>query len=181
MMPSDLDRIREEHDDLLPWLENVRMAADRVGEAPAETIHELVAEIHEFLTQHLIPHALSEDEVLYPAVERMMRAPGATATMTRDHTEVVRLTEELGFLRSHIAGHTPGELQAKSLRRILYGLEAIVRLHFTKEEELYLPVLEEGLEQDEADQLVIGMEESALKARERAVEHAHPGARTLTA
>ncbi len=32
----------------------------------------------------------------------------------------------------------------RDLRRTLYGLHAILRLHFAQEEEQYLPLLEEG-------------------------------------
>lgn len=35
-----------------------------------------------------------EEDALYPVVARLMGAPAATATMTRDHVEVERLSAE---------------------------------------------------------------------------------------
>ena len=48
------------------------------------------------------PHAKAEDAVLYPEVERVTGAPGATATMRREHVEVERLTAELERIRKDI-------------------------------------------------------------------------------
>jgi iron-sulfur cluster repair protein YtfE (RIC family) len=104
----------------------------------------------EFLRHHLIPHAEAEDRALYPVVGTVMGAPDATATMSRDHVEVGRLTDELASLRSELSGPTLGEAQAKALRRVLYGLYALVKLHFAKEEEVYLPLLDARLSPDAA-------------------------------
>lgn len=93
---------------------------------------------------------------MYPAVERVMRAPGATATMTRDHVEVVALTEELQRLRDDLpGGFTPA--RRRDARRLLYGLYAMIRLHFAKEEEIYLPLLDTGLTAAQAEELFTAM------------------------
>jgi hypothetical protein len=86
-----------------------------------------------FLRESLIPHAWTEDAVLYPMVEQVMHAPGATATMSRDHVEVVRLTAALQRVRDSLQG-APDPDRRRELQRILYGLYAIIRLHFAKEE-----------------------------------------------
>jgi hypothetical protein len=44
---------------------------------------------------------------------------------------------------------------------MLYGLYAIIRLHFAKEEELYLPVVDAGLGTAEAAEMFRAMQESA--------------------
>ena len=98
-----------------------------------------------FLTGQLIPHAQAEDAELYPKVEMVMQEPGATRTMHRDHVEVVTLTQELTRLRDPLTDDTPAADQRRALQRTLYGLYAVVRLHFAKEEEVYLPVLDAGL------------------------------------
>jgi len=41
-----------------------------------------------------LPHARAEDEVLYPVVEEILGATGATATMSRDHVEIARRRPE---------------------------------------------------------------------------------------
>jgi len=62
---------------------------------------------------------------------------------------ISNLTNELGYERSHIAGLSVTEEQARSLRRVLYGLHILVKTHIDKEEEHYIPLLEENLTPEE--------------------------------
>ena len=156
--------IRDEHRALLPHIERLRVTADDVGHVPGSVLRTKLDEAHEFLVRHLIPHARAEDEVLYPAVARLMGAPKATATMSRDHVEVVRLTAELATLRVFPESE-PDAQRANDLRRVLYGLYALVRTHFAKEEEIYLPILDERLTLAEAADLFKEMERSAARVK----------------
>jgi iron-sulfur cluster repair protein YtfE (RIC family) len=72
--------------------------------------------------------------------------------MSRDHVEVRRLTEQLGWLRSH--GPLFDLEQMRNLRRVLYGLHTLLKVHFAKEEEIYLPLLESHLSEAEAHRLL---------------------------
>ena len=158
------DPIREEHRELLPHIEHLRDVADLVGTAPSATVRTGIDEAYAFLTDHLVPHAMAEDEVLYPAVARAMGSPRATATMARDHVAVVRLIDELGVLR-----HASPDEHERDLRRILYGLHALVSTHFAKEEEIYLPLLDEKLTLEEGAQVIASMELAASRVRSRRV------------
>lgn len=149
--------LRDEHAALMPHVETLRTVADLVGEVPLETLRRGVEEAYTFLAHHLIPHATAEDHALYPMVQRVMGAPQATATMSRDHVEVGRLTDELAALRAKLAAEPLTEADAKALRRVLYGLYALVRVHFAKEEEVYLPLLDARLTPDEARALFAQM------------------------
>ena len=134
--------LRDEHKELLPHIELLRTVADAVGEVPIVSHRRSVNEAYAFLTHHLLPHAQAEERALYPVVGRLMGAPEATATMSRDHVEIGRLTEELGLLRSHLGDTSMSTEEEQTLRRVLYSLFALVRVHFAKEEEVYLPLLE---------------------------------------
>jgi iron-sulfur cluster repair protein YtfE (RIC family) len=160
-MSSIMQPLRDEHQELLPQIERLRTIADLVGDASAETLRHAVNEVYAFLTLHLIPHAHAEDAALYPLVGKAMGAAQATATMSRDHVEVGRLTDELAALRSEIATSYPNERQAKALRRLLYGLYALIKVHFAKEEEVYLPLLEARLTGKETRELFAAMEHAA--------------------
>ena len=94
-----------------------------------------------------------------------MGAHEATATMSRDHIEISRLTDELRSMRSHLGGASVDVSQEQALRRVLYGLYALIRVHFAKEEEVYLPILDARLTADEAHQLVGAMERAAQEAK----------------
>jgi len=153
--------LREEHRELLPEIERIRRVADAVGLVPAAVLSERVQEIRTFLSHELIPHARAEDVVMYPVVARVMGAPEATATMRHDHVEVAGLAEELAALEPELSAPTfPLEVE-QALRRILYGLYALVKVHFVEEEEIYLPLLDERLEADEAREMFHAMEAAA--------------------
>jgi hemerythrin-like domain-containing protein len=159
--------LRDEHKELVPHIETLRTVGDSVGQAPIESLRRGVEDVFEFLGHHLIPHAEAEERVLYPVVGQVMGAPDATATMARDHVEVRRLTDELASLRSELPRATLGEAQAKALRRVLYGLYALVKLHFAKEEEVYLPLLDARLSPDAARSMFEAMEQAAKQVKGR--------------
>ena len=156
--------LREEHAELLPHLETLRTAADLVGDAPDEVLLARVDAAHAFLRDDLIVHATAEDVALYPVVEQALGAR-ATATMSRDHVEVGRLTGELAAARARLAAKGLSPELGQELRRLLYGLYAVVVLHFAKEEEVYLPVLDETLSAEAAADLFAAMGHAAEAAR----------------
>jgi iron-sulfur cluster repair protein YtfE (RIC family) len=158
-------RVRDEHRELGARSELLRTVADSLGSASIESLREGVGQACSFLLQHLIPHAQAEEQVLYPTVGRLLRALEATETMSRDHLEVIRLTEELEALRLHVLYAPVNESDKQALRRVLYGLYAIIKLHLTKEEEIYLPMVEARLPAEEVDGLVKAMERTVTEAK----------------
>lgn len=158
--------LRDEHKELIPHIEKILEVADSIPEASLEEIRDGVKEVYEFLAYHLIPHAQAEDVALYPAVQKVLGSPDATRTMTRDHMEVGRYIEELAGLQQQLAPRN-----FKALQRVLYGLYALVKVHFAKEEEVYLPILEERLSSKEAKEMFEAMENAASRAKDEV--HAH--------
>ncbi len=92
--------------------------------------------------------------------------------MSRDHVEVGRLVAELresaAALRAAPASPSP-ELR-RDLQRTLYGLYAVVGLHFAKEEEVYLPLLDAWLTPDRTARFLVSLEAAAAEAKARAAE-----------
>lgn len=157
--------IREEHRELLPHVDAMRLVAHHVGRIPMEDLRRELDTVHSFLVDHLIPHAVAEDRVLYPAVAQIMRAREATATMSRDHAEVERLTRELEELRGELRPGRMAETLEDGLRRVLYGMYTLVRVHFAKEEEIYLPLLDRHLTPGEAAELSERLEAAVRAVR----------------
>ena len=149
---SDLMRpLHVEHQLLLPYIEELRRTADDVGLIPVQELEVAIDACRIFLFDRLIPHAEVETEVMYPLVGRLMGNADVTATMTKDHDQVVELADELEVLSKELQREKKLDDElAVSLRRVLYGLYTIIGLHFAKEEELYVPLLEQGLSPDEA-------------------------------
>jgi iron-sulfur cluster repair protein YtfE (RIC family) len=156
-----MDPLRDEHRDLLPHIQQLRTVADAVGEIRPLALTTLVDETLLFLQHHLLPHARAEEVVLYPAVGVAMGAAAATRTMSRDHVEVERLIDELASLRGKLDDDAGDDDLDRDLRRVLYGLYAVVRLHFAKEEEVYVPLLEEALDEPRAAALFSAMHTAA--------------------
>lgn len=173
-MTQPTQPLRDEHQELLPHVEHVRQLADSVGELTAVTLAQNVGAVHDFLAQHLIPHAQAEERVLYPMVAQLMGAPQATATMSHDHLEIGTLTSELAGLRDRLAGGAVADGETmKALRRVLYGLYALVKVHFAKEEHIYLPLLDTRLTAAEAQAMFARMEAASVELHggQTAVHH----------
>ena len=153
--------LRYEHRELRPHVDDILAAADLLDERAPELPVERLAASSAFLRDHLLRHASAEEAVLYPMVGLAFGDPGATATMARDHRQIEHLGEELAGL---VANAGSGGPDVRALRRVLYGLHAILVLHFAKEEEVYLPLLDARLTPDEATRLFAGMEEAAAIA-----------------
>jgi iron-sulfur cluster repair protein YtfE (RIC family) len=158
--------LRDEHKELIPHVEQILKVANSIPDAPLEEVREGIKDVYEFLAYHLIPHAQAEDAALYPAVQKALGSPDATRTMSRDHVEVGRYIEELAGLSQEVSPQN-----FKALQRILYGLYALVKVHFAKEEEVYLPILEERLSSQEAAEMFEAMERAASQAKYAV--HAH--------
>ncbi|MGD9890364.1 MAG: hemerythrin domain-containing protein [Dehalococcoidia bacterium] len=159
--------LRKEHQELLPHIMALLTAADMVGEVSMADLHREVDAAYGFLTGHLVPHAIAEERALYPVVAKVMGARQATATMSRDHVAIERLIKELGELRPALIDTELEPMTARALRRVLYGLYALVVVHFAKEEDVYFPLLDASLSQEAARSMYRKMEDAAQAARVR--------------
>jgi hemerythrin-like domain-containing protein len=159
--PLPTEPLRAEHRDLLPHLRALDTAADDVDRWDRDEAVHVLGEVVGFLRGHLVPHATAEEHVLYPAVEDAMAAPGATATMRADHTEIVARIDRLAGTVATVEERWPDADLARDVVHQLVGLSAILQLHFDKEEEILLPVLDARLGVDEAAELFGRMGEVA--------------------
>ncbi|WP_340561844.1 heavy metal translocating P-type ATPase [Streptomyces sp. GSL17-111] len=133
-----IHRFSAEHDDLRDVLDAVRDAADRLSDTPGPGALAAVEEAHRLLTERLLPHERAEEHELYPALAPALGGPEATATMSRAHVEIERLSRRIAtHLRMAPRGDGPAPEQLDDLRSCLYGLNTVLRLHFTQEEENY--------------------------------------------
>lgn len=156
--------LRDEHKELFPHVDRIRQAAELIGEAPLTEVRRAVEEVYDFLAHHLKPHAEAEDAALYPVVQQVLGSPDATKTMSRDHVEVGLYIDELAALRANLTNPLP-PAQVPSLRRALFGVYALVKVHFAKEEEVYLPILDRGLTPEAAREMFERMEAAAHEAK----------------
>ena len=132
-----LRRFASEHDELREAVGLLREAADQLVGGDAAALATLVR-AHAFLTERLLPHEVAEETELYPALARPLGGGEATATMSRTHAEIQRLSDRIG---THVAlARASGGValdQTEDLLACLYGLYALLQLHFLQEEENY--------------------------------------------
>ncbi|TMK45829.1 MAG: heavy metal translocating P-type ATPase, partial [Actinobacteria bacterium] len=144
------DRFRDEHREFMPWLARIRTVADRLESySPVEARDEL-QQIRWFLTERLPQHEEEEEAAVYPVVSRLMGGEDPMGTMARAHLEIDHLSRVFVHLVDDVPPEGPAPEDLVDLRRVLYGLHAILRLHFAQEEEAYSWLASEVLESEEA-------------------------------
>lgn len=131
-------RFRVEHRKLLPGLERVRAVADELDTlGPAEALQRL-REVRAFLTDQLEPHEQEDDRTLYPLIASIVGGDDPTAAMSRGHQEIRRLIRRFAGTVDDLPPSGPDGEDIRALRGLLYGLHAVLRLHFAQEEDSYL-------------------------------------------
>jgi heavy metal translocating P-type ATPase len=135
-----LERFDAEHVALHEVREAVREAADGLRVGVTDDAVKAVRRAHRLLIERLLPHERAEEHELYPALSVEFGDQNATVTMSRGHAEIERLVRRLGRHLAEPGGMT--ETQVDDLRATLYGLDAVLRLHFAQEEEGYFVLAE---------------------------------------
>ncbi len=136
MTPDDValaHRLRAEHDAVLPDVEQIRAVADALSshESDLAPAHALL----DRLEGGLLPHERADEELLVPLVSRALGGSDPTAAMSRTHAEI---EHQVGRVRRLITDLDNDNVQPEDvveLRRLLYGLYAVLRLHNAQEEE----------------------------------------------
>lgn len=167
--PADLAtarRLRAEHEAVLPVVEQLREVADRLTTTrpdlgPARALLDQ-------LEQVLVPHELADEAELVPLATRALGGPEAAAALSRTHAEIEHQVTRLRRLLDAVPDGPPDEPSADrpagrpgdltgdppaetvrpedvvELRRLLYGLYGVLRLHNAQEEEWAFSLLPGG-------------------------------------
>lgn len=139
-----LEHFADEHDQLRDAIGLLRDAASLVSAGAGRSALDALAAAHSFLTERLLPHEHAEEDELYPALAQPLGSGEATATMSRMHAEIQRLSDRIGI---HLALATAGQAiqadQVDDLRACLYGLYTVLTLHFAQEEETYFTLADD--------------------------------------
>jgi hypothetical protein len=148
-----------QHSELRAGVEQLRTVADSLTDQPPEQALGALVAAHRFLRDVLLPHEAAEEAQLYPAVARALGGDDPTATMVRVHVEIRHLVSRLGRLVEDLsttpgsteetraeggpASNPPDAAELVDAQRLLYGLYAVLRLHFAQEEENYFTLADQ--------------------------------------
>jgi hypothetical protein len=146
----------DHHERLLERVNQIPAMADALlTEKPDEALKH-ITETRTFLTGTLLPHMEAAERALYPQLERMFQNRHSMAPMRREHDRIRELVNQFGTLVDKDAGHVSlGRTLA--LRRVLFGLYALLKVHLG-EEEAYLRIVERGVTDDVADAVSAALE-----------------------
>jgi hypothetical protein len=86
-----------------------------------------------FLRDVIGEHMRTDQRLLYPKIAERLGDPLAAAPMNYDHRAIRWWTEEIA--QADIA-------DANELQRLLYGVHALIKVHLSREEDLYVGALE---------------------------------------
>jgi hypothetical protein len=124
-------------------------------DAPQPGLSIRLVDAYDRIADQVVPHMEQAEATLYPQLERLMQNRHSMTPMRREHAEARLLIDELGAC----AGRDLTLANRLRLRRILYRLHAMLKVHLG-DEEAYLGVLDHNLSPAEQDELVRAMEHS---------------------
>lgn len=154
-MTRPTEPFRQEHAELMQHIEHVAQAAREMPELSIEERDALRRRITGFLRGSLVPHARAEEEILYPEWAKLVGFADAAVPMVHDHEAIVARLEQL---------EAADAADVDALQELLYGLHALITVHFRKEEDLQLPVFD--AHPDVAARVLAQMGEAAGHAHE---------------
>jgi heavy metal translocating P-type ATPase len=131
---AGLEERTAEHAGLRALADELREAGEAIGSAP-DGLPALAA-LEARLRGEVLPHQREEERALYPEAARRLGGQDPLAALLRMHAEIEALTERIGVLLRLARDDGRWQATAPELRRALFALEALLRLHLSVEEEV---------------------------------------------
>ncbi len=130
------ERLRAEHRELGPRIDGLRRLADSLDHPDADEALAQLRALDRFVRDDLLPHELAEEDQAFPLVAASAGSDDPTPALEHTHREILRLSRLLHTAIDTLdTGPTPEDLP--ELRRLLYDLHAVIRLHNAQEAEAY--------------------------------------------
>jgi len=148
----------EHHERINTMLDGLPALADMLDERPRPArFEDRYHTVYATVTGTLLPHMESVESTIYPELDRLMQNRHSMTQMRREHADIKSLVERLGTFAEAIEAEALGPAGTMGLRRVLYRLYALLKVHLAEEEE-YLRVLEHNLSEAEQAELIKGLE-----------------------
>ncbi len=148
------------HARLMPHVDRLLTLAEMVGRVECAALHALYNEEYAFVADELVPRMDAFEAILYERLETLMGPRHTMAPMREEHATVRLLVAELGTYQVHENECTWDEMEGLALRRSLYRLHALLKVHLAEEEQ-YLAVLDRSLPDAEKDALASAMDRAS--------------------
>ncbi len=153
----------EHHERIHAMLDGLPELADMLDQRPRPAAFEArYAESYAFVTEMLVPHMEVVESHLYPELDRLMQNRHSMVQMRREHEDLRGLVARLRAFGEAIEEDALGPAGSIGLRRVLYRLYAVLKVHLAEEEE-YLRVLDHNLSAEEQMELARALEHAAAE------------------
>lgn len=116
----------------------------------------------QFIVGQLMPHIDAIEHALYGELDRLMDTRHSMQPMRDEHQQLRRLFASLCRYRAMVAVGELDQAAAIGLRRVLYRLYTLLKVHLA-EEELYLRIIERDLSSEEKDVLARGLDHASAE------------------
>jgi len=147
----------EHHERINTMLDGLPVLADMLDERPRPArFEDRFYLVHSFIIGSLLPHIDVVETSVYPELDRLMQNRHSMTQMRREHDEIRALVQRLGTFKEALDADALGPAGSVGLRRVLYRLYAMLKVHIAEEEE-YLRVLEHNLSPEEQAEVASGL------------------------
>ncbi len=139
-------QLADGHGPLRLVLEDVRSVALRLDTADDPAALRALQDVTARISEEIVPHERDDESQIYPGVAEHLGGDDPLAPMSRTHQEIFHLASLLNRLVDDVSADGFDEADRSEARRILYALDAILRLHFAQEEELLMSIAPHDVE-----------------------------------
>ena len=91
----------------------------------------------------VLAHERRDETDLHPRIADLIGGRDPMAAISRTHREIAHLGRRFSRIVADLPAAGPDAEELTELRRILHALEAILRLHFAQEDEIYESVADD--------------------------------------
>lgn len=130
-------RLKAGHHALGPVMAQIRSLADELPGLPRESVACALVSVNETLVRNLVPHEQHDELTVYPDLARILGGDDPMAAMSGMHAEIFRIVRLLQQMTAEVPPEGPDPGALREFQRLLYGLDAVVRLHCAQEDELF--------------------------------------------
>jgi soluble P-type ATPase len=125
------------HRSLRPRVSELAELAMRLDSLPPAEARVRLQQAARMIEEELLPHENDEQQTVYPILENMLADENPTGPLIHTHGEIRRLSRLCARRVAQLPPAGPTAEDLRDIRRLLYGLHAILTLHFAQEDELY--------------------------------------------
>jgi len=144
--------LREHHDELMLKIQNFEQVLAKLPNLTPDELNWVVREQVAFLQNEIKNHAAAEEDSFYPEVDFLACSHGCkiSSTMKIDHEYLRTYIDRLAEVAEQLA---PGRVP--EFQRLGWELVAILKLHFDKEERVFLPLIDAGYTEEEVERRIV--------------------------